>query len=312
MEEIINKIYQDRVFRNEKELRYSGAIHENISYIDDRTTNIFIFDDIHIIHTGYKQSQKIKKGNRNINLLENIIKNNPDDFKNKSYLADSLYMKGEVSKAYFLYLDCLKNINKIKSTTRKYHSFIGIFNIICSNEKNIGYEFSDILSIYKQFETTFPESPDPDYYFAVYHYNQNKYLECISFMNKAISKQDSCQINPLFQYKFKSTIVNQYLGYSFFNLNQFHEALPFLINYLKDNKGDTDSLIKILYIIKNENLPEHELIDFMLKILHGLYKLGELKDTLICIKAAKLLNLNNFSDILKSYLNEKDRKWLES
>lgn len=309
---VISKILQDRIFRNVKELRYHGSIHENISFDDGRVTNILILDQINILHTGYKQSLKVKKGERNIALLKEILLQNPTDYKIKSYLADSLSLKGEYEEAYELYYDCIQNSDNNIGFNRNYNTFRGIFHMISSDKKVIHREITEVLELYERFKKQFLNTPDPDYYLGIYYYNNESYENSIEHMKKAMEKLEGYHQNPLFTCTCTLSGIQCYLGYSYFNLNRYHEALPCLIKYQKEDKSNTDCLIKILHIIRSENLSEEELTDFMLKILQALYEPGNLKDTLLCIKVAKLLGLTQLSEILKSSLNEEDRKWLET
>ena len=79
---------QTRVFRNIKEIRYVGKIHEQISVYGD----IMFVDDIAIMHTGYAESEVLEKGKteRNIGMLRADLAEKPDDMKVKAHLADAL------------------------------------------------------------------------------------------------------------------------------------------------------------------------------------------------------------------------------
>jgi len=82
---------QIRFFRNIKEIRYVGKVHEQLTMRGE----IVFFDGISIMHTGYSNSTFHETGKleRNIELLRAELVDNPDDIKIKAYLADSLNSK---------------------------------------------------------------------------------------------------------------------------------------------------------------------------------------------------------------------------
>ena len=82
-------LYTCRVFRNTPEVRYKGRIHEQL---DITAADILRVEDITIIHTGYSESARTEKNKfeRNIKMLRDELKREPDDMNIKAYLADSL------------------------------------------------------------------------------------------------------------------------------------------------------------------------------------------------------------------------------
>jgi len=77
-----------RIFKKDSHLKYNGKIHETIN-IRNKT---YSATNLKIMHTGYASSvyDDANKRERNVELLRNECKNNPDDPKMMIYLADSL------------------------------------------------------------------------------------------------------------------------------------------------------------------------------------------------------------------------------
>jgi len=84
---------QGRVFRNQPDLRYTGAIHERLRAYSPKSLEV---TDICIYHTGYRQSvyQSTGKAMRNIEMIKKEMEENPEDMLLKIYLADSLDANG--------------------------------------------------------------------------------------------------------------------------------------------------------------------------------------------------------------------------
>lgn len=301
--------FQDRVFRRDENLRYKGKIHEAIEY---RHSQKFIFyhsKEITILHTGYQERFKESKGRRNEAILSDLVKSNDKDYELKSYLADSLHMKKDKKGAYELYYECLKNIDLVKNRERKHKVFLGMYNLLLGHYNPMQL---DPMKLHDSFLQVFPGIPDAKCFMGIYFYNQRNYTGCIEMMKQAMTLSDHHQNDfkeiSLFTRKY---MLNHYLGLSYYELGQFDLALPCLILYQKSNKQDEDSLFKLLNIILQEKLSEQDLKAYILQILGGLYQLGDLRDTLICIKAAKLLRLEALAEALQSYLSDSDREWLK-
>jgi glycosyltransferase involved in cell wall biosynthesis len=90
-DEVIHISEQTRIFKNIKELRYKGKIHEQITVYGE----IMFIDNISIMHTGYAETEYKEKGKaeRNINMLRAELVEKPNDINIKAYLADSLTSK---------------------------------------------------------------------------------------------------------------------------------------------------------------------------------------------------------------------------
>jgi glycosyltransferase involved in cell wall biosynthesis len=91
-----------RIFRNHPAIRFEAPIHEQIAQsILDAGFQI-VDTNITIDHYGYS-SINIDKINRNRELLENALKDNPDDHWTIFHLAETEFAIGNIDKARLLY-----------------------------------------------------------------------------------------------------------------------------------------------------------------------------------------------------------------
>lgn len=93
---IISKHRYTRLFRNDKSIRFTGRIHEQIRESIEQKFNIYESDLI-IEHFGYRKIDK-EKLERNTRLLEQDIKSDEDDWK-YYHLAETLFSGGDKEKA---------------------------------------------------------------------------------------------------------------------------------------------------------------------------------------------------------------------
>lgn len=86
---IISKGHQMRVFRRDKNLQFTGAIHERIQNISGKKeTRIFLMQDFLIYHTGYSKNIIKSKMKRNLEMIQAEIKKNGDNKRFYGYLMN--------------------------------------------------------------------------------------------------------------------------------------------------------------------------------------------------------------------------------
>lgn len=92
-----------RIFRNERNIRFEGKIHEQINNSIINAGFSIIETDFEIYHTGYA-NQKADKHERNIELLSEELTANPDDDFTLYHLAQSYFSAKDNNKAKELFI----------------------------------------------------------------------------------------------------------------------------------------------------------------------------------------------------------------
>lgn len=95
-----------RIFRNKKNIRYVGRIHEQIRPSIENSGYKVIESDITIIHTGYQNTNKDKLL-RNLKLLELEVSESPNDKWLKYHLGETHFSIGNFEQAYEIYQNCV-------------------------------------------------------------------------------------------------------------------------------------------------------------------------------------------------------------
>ncbi len=125
-----------RMFRRLPILHWEGAIHEQIVSDDpDAKLKFATLEKAQIIHLGYERSivERKRKAERNIAILESVLKEHSDDWFQLYNLANTLYTEGEYERAlplieractlsptnsdctphsWFIWIDSLTNLGK--------------------------------------------------------------------------------------------------------------------------------------------------------------------------------------------------------
>lgn len=100
--EIIEISLQDRIFRNDPDLRYQYRIHEELYHRGKNGLGVLNAEkQIMILHTGYNESKEkdLEKSERNIRLLKMELEENPKNINCFTYLGDAYGIRGQLAEA---------------------------------------------------------------------------------------------------------------------------------------------------------------------------------------------------------------------
>lgn len=88
---LLSYTYQVRLFRNLRDIRYEGKIHETLTGLNIKNRTIKLAENMDIIHTGYSSRINRQKVKRNLTPLLNREENGTCTPADYSYLADCYY-----------------------------------------------------------------------------------------------------------------------------------------------------------------------------------------------------------------------------
>ncbi|WP_196592589.1 glycosyltransferase family 2 protein [Pectinatus sottacetonis] len=149
----ISRSYSIRVFRNDPDLRYKGAIHEELQLNSNGKFTIVKNDLLKIYHTGYSDSYAQKKAARNLKIL--LSEKYNDGIMRWHYIADAYYGMENYEKA----VECIEKY----FSESKYYVINGashIWNTYINAMLKAAYPQDKILSELKKAIDKFPELPD--------------------------------------------------------------------------------------------------------------------------------------------------------
>ncbi|RMF02891.1 MAG: glycosyltransferase [Chloroflexi bacterium] len=97
----LNIVYHTRLFRNHRNVWFSGAVHENITAAILRQGMTVAQTNVTIQHVGYAGGPEVlrQKARRNGQILQRAIGRHPDDLKLRYYLGVSLYQLADYRAA---------------------------------------------------------------------------------------------------------------------------------------------------------------------------------------------------------------------
>jgi glycosyltransferase involved in cell wall biosynthesis len=222
------------LFRNLPGLRYRGIFHEELSITDDMRSK-FGFSDIKIIHLSWKEEDKKKKLNRNINLLKkHLLLSEVEPLLERA--ADLLAEMESDPQGYALHLG---------------RYLLYLYRLQYLSKKGITLE-KRMLECEKAI-SLFPSSPLFYYETAKISYKLKAYDKAISYFQKCISlgEDGTWDQITIFPKDILGSKSFEGLGYCYFKKRDYGEALRYFeMSYGLHEDDRIKTMIHVFRILK--------------------------------------------------------------
>lgn len=265
-----------RIFRNRKDILYRRAIHEQLELFNGKDfTAADCSNELSVYHTGYIDlcdSQKTKS-NRNLNIIENQLSQNPHDFEMRIYLANEYAVRK-------LWIRALEEIRLFyKDIPEKYNTRIDIISkgicthlIALSEMEKAGEDSEAILremeEVVEKGKKIIPDNADFSYLYGRALYSQyHKYDKAISALLDALDIANSDSETTLSAY-FGSDIFSCYkmLADSCFQVGDTEGAVRYGTAVLQYHPNNLDTLLVLLCAFYKKEAEWEDVKKFLNKI----------------------------------------------
>ncbi len=257
-----------RLFRNKKEYRYSGAIHEQICdniLMANPGARINIMEDICVIHYGYLPEEVVSKNKseRNTKLLLKAVKKNPNNLLDHFHLGVEYFRVNKLDKALQEFLFVFDKVDvqavyapKLMRYITKCHYLLG----------DLGEALHFIENVWVKY---YPDQGDIFFLKGIICKDLKLYFEAFEAFNACLHlpPQPSHYANLYCQYKDK--IFHQ-LGEIAEYYTDKEQALRYYIDALRENPSNTPSLARIVAILEPRKNP-----DYTVKALSSVFDLSD-------------------------------------
>jgi len=298
---------QDRLFKNLPELRYKFKIHESL-YLSSGG-ELFVIDienKLTILHTGYtkevfKETAKVK---RNITLLEETLKERPDDINVWSYLGDSYFADNNLGKAEEIYRFVIDNLNDSVVEERRNAAFCNLLKIkYIQNEE-------DIVDIYKKSQQLNCNSPDAEYWLGCYMFQRGNVNEGLTYCELALNKLDQYYGPTTLDIASGLTGVYQMLFDTYKSMKNPTSMIKYGVLALRINRYNTNIIKDILILFKKER-GESDTAQATFSFLLKLYDCSQRKDRIFLYKIAKQIPFPALEDRIYELLPPEERTFFD-
>jgi len=295
---------QDRIFRNTPEIRYSGTIHEVLGVKEE----IMQAAELSIIHTGYTQKiyDETGKAERNVLLIREELRRDPDNPDLKCYLADSLRAAGtmqDIPAAEALYREAINSGLNMVSELKQ-----GAYNYIISAYFDDAEKVDENFEFCRKAYEEFPENPDFCYYYGRKLYLMGNYELAWEKLteSEAQLKRDIVEVgnyvlkNPLLLF-FSMVLVAEELG----NIQELIRCATLVL------KEDKYQHMMLAPYIQAFNRPGFETsASDIFTLLKKMYDFNNPRDKLTVLQAAKSSSNIDLCNIVLSTFTQDELNWM--
>ncbi|OPJ58357.1 tetratricopeptide repeat-containing glycosyltransferase family 2 protein [Clostridium oryzae] len=239
-----------RMFRNNRGIHYEGEIHNQLMYKNNQYDAIC--NDVKIYHYGYlnKTIKAKDKRNRNISILNEKIKKEPDEGFNYFNLGNEYMALGDTRKALECYYKAYENFNPLTG-----FGPILLLRIIVANynirEYNTALKFVDIAT------NNYDKFSDAYFFKALIYKDLGKITLQIKALEKCIEIGEPPAKLKFFYgsggYKAYYELANVYMLFKDYDM-----AYKYYSKAIDDNPDYIDSIYGIGHLLKEKAVPVKE------------------------------------------------------
>lgn len=268
---IISENPSIRVFRNRKDIKFEGSIHEKplvngapLHALNPTNLNL------KIIHTGYEVGDKlIAKFERNLKLLEKQLMTDKVDAMTFYYLSATYSSLGNPELAIKYGQKALEDKTLFKSVVA-HKPYVFILKAML--ERLSEYSYEEIQRVIGNAVSKFPNHPEIIRLRAELYKKNKMYDEAFSDYALSLELNDNFQDFLINDYYLYIDQVYNELGTISLMKKDKGAALEYFFLSLKENNFNQDSLVKLVRISSNTDVEE------IIYLLNSVYQINEFKN----------------------------------
>lgn len=280
---------QTRIFRNHPGLRYRYRIHEELAHRDKAEMHHYdAQDELSLLHTGYgKQSAgQGEKGIRNARLLEEDLKENPQDAMRLMYLGDAYNTIGDRRQEA---LDCYRRVLWDPALKTPYpvvtqRAALQILSALQDEPTDqTRDEFFKIAALLR--EKGYAEHPDLAYYMGIWHVKAGETEQAAGYFEEALRKLEQYRGDDVVRMTARLDLPNWVVAFLALMQGDPQKAVSFAVAALRANKYCPEGAQILMKAFLTEWKPgksPQPYWDFLCRI----YTVTDLKDLLFLHKCA--------------------------
>ena len=304
---VFSTTMQDRLVRNDKNLRYQNRIHEKLMNISGRRLTVYdVGDTLAIYHTGYAsdESQNKNKAERNLSLLLKEVGEHPDKYSFWSYIGDSRLAQGDYAGALEAFRKVIDHPEEEMDYSLRLNAFSSAVRVLGILPQTTEAE---IMELYQKYLAVKIPHPDMEYWVGQNLLRFGKQKECAVHLEKALQEMENGDF-PFTLYitgeldKVYSTLVLVYA-----REKEANKAVHYAVLALRVRRYQDDVLNTLVLLFKDN----HEKAENVYSFLSKIYDFGSSKDIFFVYKAAKLVQFYKLEDYIYHTLSESEIAFLE-
>jgi glycosyltransferase involved in cell wall biosynthesis len=264
----LDNFFATRIFKNSKELRFFGKVHEELRFVNGKRKALYQVDEKEIVlyHTGYSTKRMQQKCKRNLKILLEELKENPKNINLYRYLADVYHGLQEYENAVkYAKLDIETGKKEISYASRSYR-------IVNHSLVQINAPKSEIEEYLIKSIEAFPKLPDFYVEYALFNYNSQKYEVAFTLLTKAVTLHENYHDIETSLFRMKIPITYLMFGLLYQQKNDFSQAIDYYEKTLKLDLYYPEAFTALFQLIQQQEAV------FVIAFLNNLYDCKNKKD----------------------------------
>lgn len=296
---------QDRVFRNAG-IFYKNKIHENLVSTSLHFPLIVcsVGMELPIYHTGYTQEAyaRTKKATRNIELLKQELKEDPENYMNWRYLGDAYVLEGKLEEGINAWKRCAEAPETFSISRRlsAANSLMRVYFYLNRDE-----ELQQLYATFKKYKVN---NADLEYWMGCCYLRNKKYEDVIVHFANALHQLECVNSTDMCYCSSKLLEIYTDLITACEICNRISDAVRFAALSLNMKNRQEKVLITLLRIFQNHGEKAANVFSFLEKLYH----FQDTRDVLFVLKCTRLASFPALEPFLISRLSEKERQELFS
>lgn len=302
--EVTSIIKTNRIFKNDKQIRYKGRIHERLYKINGNLMGVDFLEQIRILHDGYSEEtwNEKNKGERNIELLLEELKEKPYSSDINYYLMQSYSSMGKLYEAWE-YANKALEYNKFELVGVKVAIYDTLLSLCSALEKD------EVVTdnIYRAALKESGKYPDFDFRYGRYLYRNKRYSESVTYFNSCLNKVATYEEIEESVVKGNIILVFELLANAYLIQGQYNQAIPVLVKILRINPYRVKELYNLINILQTT-----ETGVAIGNVLGRLYDYTKVKDQVLLLKISKEAKNQELYEYILKYVDERIREQVEA
>ena len=295
-----------RFFVNRPDLRYVGKIHEHL--VRKGRSGLHLTDatkQLAFLHTGYQEQEKKDKSKfeRNLNIILEILKQEPENCDYLGYLGDTYSSDGKNEEARDAYKKAVAAMPEKLEVydQRSSYTYTNLLRVSqCLNAPE-----AEVEAIYKEAVEKLPKEPDFDCVMGDWYWRKGQYEKAVQMYELAIAKLETYgTVNR--GIITTSMLIQMYecLGEGCRRLGDYQKAVRYCVIVLNTDHKDMNALLTLINCFTEKNISAEEVVQFLGKI----YDYSDIKDKVILLQVAMAMGRKDLERMFRGILLPQERE----
>ena len=274
--------------------------------VEEKDIQITLDNDVLMVRGEKRQEQEKKdksKFERNLNIILEILKQEPENCDYLGYLGDTYSSDGKNEEARDAYKKAVAAMPEKLGVydQRSSYTYTNLLRVSqCLNAPE-----TEVEAIYKEAVEKLPKEPDFDCVMGDWYWRKGQYEKAVQMYELAIAKLETYgTVNR--GIITTSMLIQMYecLGEGCRRLGDYQKAVRYCVIVLNTDHKDMNALLTLIKCFTESNVSAEEVFQFLGKI----YDYSDIKDKVILLRVAMAIGRKDLEWMFRGILLPQERE----